>query len=139
MLEKKGFNFNVKLEPQGCTKSHQCGFVYRMGGCCFRVRVTKNSDGKVEDYQNAILKMQGETGGLCYLGSGVDVIEANGGKTDSYTYSKAMWDNDPQIRATWGAYMGEEQGENPSFDDFNAWLKKAMPDQIARKDQFVEG
>jgi len=95
MLEKKGFNFNVKLEPQGCTKSHQCGFVYRMGGCCFRVRVTKNSDGKVEDYQNAILKMQGETGGLCYLGSGVDVIEANGGKTDSYTYSKAMWDNDP--------------------------------------------
>jgi hypothetical protein len=110
---------------------------YREGGCCFRVAVSRNSDGEMKDYQNDILKMQGEDGGLCYLGSGVDVVEMNGGKIDSYSYSKYMWENTPYLRATWSAYFGEEMFE--SFDAFNEHLMKVMPDQIARKDQFVEG
>jgi len=82
--------------------------------------------------------MQGEDGGLCYQGSGVDVVEMNGGRVDSYTYSEYMWDNDPMVRTTWGAYMEGSTG-NESFEDFNNWLKEVMPDQIARRDQFVEG
>lgn len=71
------------------------------------------------------MKMQGENGGLCYLGSGVEVIEANGGSTDSYTYSEYQWNNDPMIRATWSTYM-----ENPpkTFEEFNNWIIETMPE-----------
>jgi len=93
IMEEKGYDFKVNLVPQGCQKSHECGMPYRVGGCCFRVEVKGEEDKK--EYQNEILKMQGETGGLCYLGSGVEVIEQNGGRVSSYDYSKYMWDNDP--------------------------------------------
>jgi len=71
------------------------------------------------------------------MGSGVEIIEANGGITDSYTYTKYIWENDPMIRATWGAYTGDSKVE--SFEDFNNWLIENMPEQQARKDQLVEG
>jgi hypothetical protein len=90
-MAENGFPMMVNLDPKGCTRSHECGLPYRQGGCCFRVKLT---EGETKDYQNDIIKMQGENGGLCYIGSGVEVIEQNGGSVDAYTYSEYMWNND---------------------------------------------
>jgi hypothetical protein len=101
MMEERGIKLNLDLSPKTCERNSDCPMMYRDGGCCARMEVTKGAEVLSKDDQ-AMFKSQSATGGLCMMGPGVEIMEKNGGGFDTYDYARELYQEDAFTRHVWG-------------------------------------